>query len=131
MVTLSPHRTVASSADPVDGIARIVLDGGIVAMPWGHPRRATYAVLCRADDPHATRRLNALKGRPGDQVLAVVGTTSVARQVADLAPDGPLGRLAASRAARPEVLLDRVFATGPVGVLLEAVAGAPAAVTKT
>jgi len=122
---------VAASLDNIEPVARLLEDGGIAAVAWGHPRRATYALLCRADDPAATLRLNDLKGRPPEQVLAVVGATTVAGLVADLGPDGALGRLAANRHRGAVAFVDDVFRTGPVALLLEAGDAIPSAIVKT
>jgi tRNA A37 threonylcarbamoyladenosine synthetase subunit TsaC/SUA5/YrdC len=112
--------TVVASMDAVEPVARVIEDGGIAAIAWSHPRRAIYALLTRADDSDATLRLNRLKGRPPEQTLAVVGATTVARQVADLSSSGALGRLAAARRRGAESLVDEMFRTGPVALLLEA-----------
>jgi len=121
---------VVASTDAIESVAQVIEDGGIAAVSWGHPRRAIYALLTRADDADATLRLNQLKGRPADQVLAVVGATAVARRVADLTEGGALGQLAAARALPPERFLDDLFRTGPVAVLLEAGAAVPPAIVK-
>jgi tRNA A37 threonylcarbamoyladenosine synthetase subunit TsaC/SUA5/YrdC len=119
-----------ASTDAVEPVARVIEDGGIAAVAWGHPRRATYALLTRADDHEATLRLNRLKGRPAGQVLAVVGATAVARRVADLSEDGALGQLAAARGHCAETFAGDLFGIGPVALLLEAAAGAPPAIVK-
>jgi tRNA A37 threonylcarbamoyladenosine synthetase subunit TsaC/SUA5/YrdC len=114
----------------VELVARILEDGGIAAIAWGHPRRATYALLTRADDRGATLRLNRLKGRPPEQVLAVAGATAVARQVADLTPTSAVGRIAAARDLGSLALLDRMYATGPVALMLEARDTIPPSIAK-
>ena len=121
---------VTASSDALAPVARVLEDGGIAAIAWGHPRRATYALLARADDHDATSRLNRLKGRPPEQVLAVAGATEVATQVADISPNGALGRLAAARGVSAHGWLERMYATGPVALMLEARDTIPSAIIK-
>jgi tRNA A37 threonylcarbamoyladenosine synthetase subunit TsaC/SUA5/YrdC len=119
---------VTASWDALEAVARILEDGGIAAVSWGHPRRAIYALLTRADDPAATLRLNHLKGRPPEQVLAVVGATHVARQVADLTVRSAVAAQAAARRLGASDFLDQLYGTGPVALMLEARDGTPPAV---
>jgi tRNA A37 threonylcarbamoyladenosine synthetase subunit TsaC/SUA5/YrdC len=121
---------VTASWDALRPVARILEDGGIAAVSWGHPRRATYALLTRADDRAATTRLNHLKGRPPDQVLAVVGATDVARKVADLTLRSAVARQAAARRLGTLSFLDQLYGTGPVALMLEAREDSPPAVVK-
>jgi tRNA A37 threonylcarbamoyladenosine synthetase subunit TsaC/SUA5/YrdC len=121
---------VVASMEAIEPVARVIEDRGIAAISWGHPRRATYALLARADDHDATTRLNRLKGRPAGQVLAVVGATAVARRVVDLTEGAALGQIAAARALPPDALLDDLFRTGPVALLLEAAESVPPAIVK-
>jgi tRNA A37 threonylcarbamoyladenosine synthetase subunit TsaC/SUA5/YrdC len=122
--------TVTASSDALAPVARVLEDGGLAAIAWGHPRRAIYALVARADDRDATRRLNCLKGRPPAQVLAVAGATQVATHVADLSPSGALSRVAAARGLSVQALLERMYATGPVALMLEARDAIPPAITK-
>jgi tRNA A37 threonylcarbamoyladenosine synthetase subunit TsaC/SUA5/YrdC len=127
-----PHapQRVTATMDAIEPVARVLEAGGLAAIAWGDPRRAIYALLARADDRDATLRLNQLKGRPPEQVLAVVGATGVARQVADVRPGRALDRLAADRGRSSVALLDRMYATGPVGLMLEAVDTVPPAIAE-
>jgi tRNA A37 threonylcarbamoyladenosine synthetase subunit TsaC/SUA5/YrdC len=128
-LTRAPQR-VTASMDALEPVARVLEGGGLAAIPWGDPRRAIYALLTRADDRDATLRLNELKGRPPEQVLAVVGATGVARQVADLGPSSTVDRIAADRRRSSAALLDGLYATGPVGLMLPAVDTVPPAIAE-
>jgi tRNA A37 threonylcarbamoyladenosine synthetase subunit TsaC/SUA5/YrdC len=128
-LTPAPQR-VTASADALEPVARVLEGGGLAAIAWGDPRRAIYALLARADDRDATLRLNQLKGRPPEQVLAVVGATGVAKQVADLGAGSAIDRLAAARGRSSVALLDGMFGTGPVGLMLEALDSVPPAIAE-
>jgi tRNA A37 threonylcarbamoyladenosine synthetase subunit TsaC/SUA5/YrdC len=121
---------VTASTDTLQPVADVLEEGGLAAIAWGHPRRAIYALLARADDREATLRLNRLKGRPPQQVLAVAGATAVAEQVADLSATGAQGQLAASRDLSTQELLTGMFDTGPVALMLEARASLPPSIVK-
>ena len=63
-------------------------------------------------------------------MLAVVGASAVARRVADASSSGTLGRLAASRGLTADALLDGMYDTGPVALMLEARDELPASIVK-
>src|SRR3954452_3163414 len=92
---------VVASMDAIEPVARVLEDGGIAAISWGHPRRAIYALLARADDRCATLRLNSVKGRP-------------------LGPDDAVGGIARARGLSGVRLVDGLFRTGPVALMPDA-----------
>ena len=107
---------------------QIVLDGGVIAMPWGHSSRATYALFTRADSVLATGRVNAIKGRPDDQVLApsvIPGTISA---VLDVAHCHGLALAAQRHGTDAGSLARELMELGPVGLLGPAVPGLPSSV---
>jgi hypothetical protein len=60
----------------------------------------------------------------------VAGATGVARQVADLTPWSSVSRIAAAQDLGSLALLDRMYATGPVALMLDARPSIPPAITK-
>jgi len=106
------ERLSTSDAD-LDRAARLLVDGGLVAIPT----ETVYGLAVRVDDTGAIARLFAAKGRPADNPLIVHVATledvgRVARDVTPLARD----------------LLDR-FAPGPLTVVLTARPDLSSAVT--
>jgi tRNA threonylcarbamoyl adenosine modification protein (Sua5/YciO/YrdC/YwlC family) len=66
-------------SDPIADAAAAAAGGGLVVFPTD----TVYGIGTRPDDPLATARLFAAKGRPGDLTLPVlVATTAEARSVA-------------------------------------------------
>ena len=85
--------------------ARQLADGAVVA----HAFANLYAITTRGD-AHTVRRVNAMKGRPPDQVGSITGSPGALWEAWDLdrLPDGLDPR-------RLRTLVDTFFALGPFG----------------
>lgn len=104
---------VSPQAEAIAEAARLIWSGGVVGLP-------TDTLYGLAADPfraEAVARVFAVKGRPGDRALALIGADAeqIARAV------GPLPVLAES--------LARVFWPGPLTLLLDGPAALPPDVT--
>ncbi len=68
----------------IEEAARAVAAGQLVAFPT----ETVYGIACRADDPQAVERLNAVKGRPPDKPYSIhIGSKEeVARHVGHVPP---------------------------------------------
>lgn len=65
--------------DPIEAAARAALGGGLIVLPTD----TVYGIGTRPDDPEATARLFAAKGRPRELTLPIlVPSTAAARAIA-------------------------------------------------
>lgn len=107
-------------------MAVIMLKGGVVGSLWGHH---LYFLACNAHNKNAVKRLNEIKGRPENQVLASPGGIAEAEEYSDLESNTGLIYAAKYFNKTPKEYLRYLYNQFPLAVELYANQKAPTTVT--
>lgn len=110
--------------------ANTVERGGLIVFPWGDWERKCLAFMADANNIEACRRMNAIKTRDPNKVLAVNGNPDVIARVAKIEESKPLTKISQRLQVEPEEVLRRMMTTGAVSFIFEARDGLPDTVTN-
>jgi tRNA A37 threonylcarbamoyladenosine synthetase subunit TsaC/SUA5/YrdC len=88
--TKSTARIFSSELKNAKELAQIIAAGGIVAIPWGHPKRRIYCLICAFDNENSVRKMNLIKGRPANQPVALGCLPQHIKYVANISTNAPL-----------------------------------------
>lgn len=110
-------------------VADIVEKGGIVVFPWGKLERKSLAIMCDSDNKEACRRINRIKNRTANQVLAINGYPELIPDVAKIENSEPLKAAAKRLGVDLIEILSSVMKIGTVSFIFEAREGLPEVVT--
>src|SRR5260221_608530 len=73
----------AEEANPKEIAHRIAKLGHIGLLEWGDPEHNIFVLVGNAHNPQVIKRMNKVKRRPEDQVLAIAGGADVIERVVD------------------------------------------------
>lgn len=117
---------IAEETDPEEIADRIANKGHIGLMDWGEPQDMIYVMMGNGRDGAVARRMNRIKGRPEDQVLAISGFDDLVEIVGNPSESKALIHAAQrldSHASPMDVI--RELFRQPVGVVVPAKEGVP------
>lgn len=123
-------RKVTPSFRAITEVAQVVEEGGIAVFPWGKLERRCLAFMCDSADGRATSRINKIKARPPDQVLAVNGYPQLIEEIARIEDSRPLMTAAKRLGVKPVEVLRRTMSRGAVSFVFRARKGVPDTVTE-
>lgn len=104
----------------------VLASGGVVASLWGHH---LYYLACNAFDGSAVQKLNAIKGRPADQILAMPGLSEEALEFTDARTNQVLKHTAKKAGMSPEQYIHFLYASFPIAMEFRANEKAPTSTT--
>lgn len=113
-------KKIEPSRETVDVVADIVQKGGIIVFPWGKLERRALAFMCDSANREACRRMNRIKTRGEEQILAVNGYPELITEIARVEDSIPLMRAAHRLRVEPVEVLRRCMAIGAVSFIFEA-----------
>lgn len=116
----------AEEADPNEIAYRIAHKKHVGVLDWGDPENMIFVMVGDGRDPEVAKRINRIKGRPENQVLAVAGFDDLVEK---------LGELDKAKALHinnqsPKELVRKLFEL-PVGMIVPAKANTPDWVTTS
>lgn len=123
-------RKITPSFRAITEVAQVVEEGGIVVFPWGKLERRCLAFMCDSADQRAISRINRIKTRPDNQVLAVNGYPQLIEEIARIEDSRPLVASAKRLGVKPVEVLRRTMSRGAVSFIFRARKGVPATVTE-
>jgi tRNA A37 threonylcarbamoyladenosine synthetase subunit TsaC/SUA5/YrdC len=123
-----PKAKLINLSDPehYNIMAQILLDGGVVGAIWAHH---LYFLAGNAFDKEAVKKINQIKGRPVDQVLASPGSVEEAEELADFKKCEGLLYAAKKMKMTPKQYLEFLFRKYPLAVELYSKDDAPTSIT--
>lgn len=107
-------------------MALIMLQGGVIGSLWGHH---LYFLACNAHNQKAVKRLNQIKNRPENQVLASPGGVEEALEYSDLEKNSGLVYAAGKMDKTPAEYLKYLYSQFPLAIELWANDNAPSTVS--
>lgn len=111
-------------------VADIIEKGGLIVFPWGKLERKALAFMCDINNSEACKRMNLIKKRTINQVLAVNGYPELIPDVAKVENSKPLKFAAKRLGVNLTELLSRVMKIGAIAFIFEAKEELPAIVTS-
>lgn len=112
-----------------DEIADRVLHGQIGLMDWGDPKNMIFVMIGNAGIPDVLNRMNRIKGRPQNQVLAVSGSAELVMKLGNVSASQAIQRVCKSEDVSAGKLVARLFEY-PIGLVVEANPDLPNGITK-
>lgn len=110
-------------------VADTIKQGGIVVFPWGKLERKSLAIMCDSGNPTACKRINLIKKRSSNQVLAINGYPELIPDVAKVENSIPLKIAARRLGVDITEVLSRIMKIGAVAFIFEARDNLPEVVT--
>lgn len=123
-------RKVEPSYQTVNEVTHLVQEGGIVVFPWGKLERRCLALMCDSLNVEACYRVNRIKTRPEDQVLAVNGYPQLIAEIAKIEDSRPLVAAGERLGVEPVEIIRRTMVKGAISFIFEARDGIPDTVTQ-
>jgi len=121
---VSPHK------DSIKKAADIVIAGGLIVFPWGNLERKCFAFMCDSKNVKACQRLNSIKTRSKNQVLAVNGYPELIQDIAKIEKSQPLMAAAKRLGIDPVKVLEMCMKAGAISFIFEARGHLPKTVTQ-
>lgn len=123
-------KKIPPTAESIQLVADAILKGGLVVFPWGKLERKCLAFMCDSSNIEACQRMNLIKKRSGNQVLAINGYPELIVDVAKIENSKPLQFAAKHLGITPQEVLERCMKTGAISFIFEARENLPSIVTN-
>lgn len=123
-------KKIEPSFKAIEVVTQKVLEGGVVVFPWGKLERRCLALMSDSANVEACHRVNRIKTRPQDQILAVNGYPQLIAEIAKIENSGPLVAAAARLKVEPTEVLRRCMTRGAISFIFEVRDGVPDTVTQ-
>lgn len=107
-------------ADPNEIAYRIARKKHIGVLDWGDPENMIFVMVGNGRNPEAAKRINRIKGRPENQVLAVAGFDGLVEKLGEL----DKAKALQTNDQSPQELVKKLFEL-PVGMIVPAKADTP------
>lgn len=121
---------IEPSYQSIGEVTDIVSGGGVVVFPWGKLERRCLGLMGDSASTKACHRINRIKTRPEEQVLAVNGYPELIAEIARIEDSQPLIAVARRLRVEPVEVIRRIMTTGAISFIFEARDGVPDTVTQ-
>ncbi len=125
----SKNKKIHPDPKNIKFVADVIKKGGIVVFPWGKLERKSLAIMCDSGNTDACKKMNLIKTRPANQVLAINGYPELIPDVAKVEKSQPLQFAARHLGVDLVETLSKVMKIGAVSFIFEAREGLPKVVT--
>lgn len=123
-------RKIDPSYEAIGEVTRVIQNGGVIVFPWGRLERRCLALMADSTNVEACQRINAIKTRPANQVLAVNGYPELIADIAKIEDSRPLVAAAERLKIEPAEVIRRMMSTAAISFIFKAREGLPNTVSQ-
>ncbi len=116
----SDNKKINPGPESIKLVADVIENGGVVVFPWGKLERKSLAIMCDSKNAIACKRVNQIKTRPEDQVLAINGYPELIPDVGKIEKSLPLKAAAWRLKVDLVEVISRAMEIGAVSFIFEA-----------
>lgn len=111
----------AEEVDSSEIARRVAYQKHIGILDWGDPENMIFVMVGNGNDPEVVKRMNRIKGRPENQVIAVAGFDKLVDKLGDLSQAKALHK---NKNISPQEIINKLFEL-PVGLIVPAKENVP------